>query len=75
MSEDEESIYEFCDELRRNQSVSDATYASALNKFGEQGVIDLVSLNGYYSFLAMVADATRQPLRKGVKPGLVPLPH
>ena len=34
--------------------VSDATYARALELFGEQGIIDLIGINGYYSFLAMM---------------------
>src|SRR5215469_4658872 len=65
MSEDEEIIYEFCIELHRNQSVSDATYARALAKFGEQGIIDLVGVNGYYTFLAMAVTTARTPVPKG----------
>jgi 4-carboxymuconolactone decarboxylase len=35
VSDDEEIIYEFCSELRRNQGVSDTTYAKARADFGE----------------------------------------
>src|SRR5262245_18439157 len=42
MTEDEAVLYTFCEELRRNQSVSDATYARAVARFGEQGVIDTI---------------------------------
>jgi 4-carboxymuconolactone decarboxylase len=70
MSDDEEIIYEFCSELRRNQSVSDATYAKARANFGEQGVIDIVSLNGFYTFIAMVLNVARTPLPKGSEPAL-----
>jgi 4-carboxymuconolactone decarboxylase len=31
-------------------------------KFGEQGVIDLLGINGYYTFLAMTMDAARTAL-------------
>jgi len=75
MAEDEDTVYEFCIELHRNQSVSDATYARALAKFGEQGVMDMVSVNGYYTFLAMVLNVARTPLPKGSKPALAPLPQ
>ena len=75
MAEDEETVYEFCIELHRNQSVSDATYARALAKFGEQGVMDMVCVNGYYTFLAMVLNVARTPLPKGSKPALAPLPQ
>ncbi len=68
MSEDEEIIYEFCIELHRNQSVCDATYARALARFGEQGIIDLVGVNGYYTFLAMALNVARTPIGKNVLP-------
>ncbi|HSZ20536.1 MAG TPA: carboxymuconolactone decarboxylase family protein [Candidatus Acidoferrum sp.] len=54
MPEDEEIVYDFCDELHRNQSVSDATYARALAKFGERGVVDIVGVYGWYSMWAMM---------------------
>lgn len=75
MSADEEMIYEFCTELHQNQSVSDATYARVQTKFGEQGIIDLIGVNGYYTFLAMVLNATRTALPKGAPPPLAMFPH
>jgi 4-carboxymuconolactone decarboxylase len=74
MPEEEEIVYEFCTELHRNQSVSDTTYARALAKFGEQGIIDLTGVNGYYTFLAMVLNMARTPLPKG-SAGLRPFPR
>jgi 4-carboxymuconolactone decarboxylase len=64
MSDDEATIYEFCIELQHNQSVSDATYAAALAKFGEQGIIDMVGVNGFYTYLAMVINVAHTPLPK-----------
>ena len=64
MSADEEMIYEFCTELHQNQSVSDATYARVQAKFGDQGIIDLIGVNGYYTFLAMVLNGTRTPCQR-----------
>ncbi|MGH9680605.1 MAG: carboxymuconolactone decarboxylase family protein, partial [Candidatus Acidiferrales bacterium] len=46
MSSDEKTVYDFCDELYRNHGVSDPTYARALARFGEQGIIDMVSVYG-----------------------------
>ncbi len=63
MPEEEEIIYDFSTELQRNQSVCDATYARAVSKFGEQGVIDLVGVTGYYTFLAMVLNVARTPAK------------
>ena len=75
MAADEEIIYDFCSELRQNQSVSDATYARAVSKFGEQGVVDLTGLVGYYTTLAMIMNVARSPLPNGKKAPLVPFPH
>lgn len=74
MAEDEEILYTLCDELRRNQSVSDATYARAIAKFGEPGVVDTLGLTGYYTMLALVLNTARTPLPQGAKPVLVPFP-
>jgi 4-carboxymuconolactone decarboxylase len=59
MTEDEEVAYDFTLELQRRQSVSDATYARALAKFGEQGVVEMVGVTGYYTFLSMVQNMAR----------------
>jgi 4-carboxymuconolactone decarboxylase len=66
MSEDEEAAYDVVTEILRLKRVSDPTYARALAKFGEQGVIDLLGVTGYYTFLAVVMNATRTGLPENV---------
>lgn len=56
---DEALVYAFCMQLQQRQRVDDATYAAALAAFGEQGVVDLMGINGYYTFLAMVMNAAQ----------------
>jgi 4-carboxymuconolactone decarboxylase len=75
LAEDEEVLYDFCTELQQNQSVSDATYARAVGKFGEQGVIDMAGISGYYTLLAMVLNTARTPVPAGRTPGLAPFPR
>jgi 4-carboxymuconolactone decarboxylase len=75
MEEDEEIVYDFLDELRRNQSVSDTTYDKARAKFGEQGIIEVLALHGYYTYLSMVLNSTRHPVSSNRKPGLPLFPH
>jgi 4-carboxymuconolactone decarboxylase len=75
MAADEEVVYDFCAELRQNQSVSDATYARAVSKFGEQGVIDMTGLVGYYTTLAMIMNVARSPLPERKKAPLASFPH
>ena len=65
MAEDEEIAYDLATEILRLKRVSDPAYERAVAKFGEQGVVDLVSLVGYYNLLAIVMNTTRTPLRAG----------
>ena len=74
MAEDEEVAYEFCVELHRNHSVSDATYARAIAKFGEPGVIDMIGLSGYYTLISMVLNTARTPVPAGAAT-LAPFPR
>lgn len=75
MADDEAALYDFCIELHRNHSVSDATYARALAKFGEQGVVDAVGLSGWYTLVAMVLNTARTPLPPDAAPALAPFPR
>jgi 4-carboxymuconolactone decarboxylase len=74
MDEDEAAVYDFCLELLLNKSVSDATYGRAVAISGDQGVIDLVGLLGYYSLLAMVMNTARTPIRDDMTPTLERFP-
>jgi 4-carboxymuconolactone decarboxylase len=61
MAADEAAVYAFCTELRRDRKVSDATYAAVQKLFGDQGVVDLIAVNGYYDLVSMtlnVAEVT-----------------
>ena len=58
---DEAAVYDVCTELHRQRCISDATWSRALALFGEQGLVDLIGVNGYYALLAMVMNAARTP--------------
>lgn len=70
MTDDERIVYDFCSELFRDKSVSDASFGAAAARFGEQGVIDLIAASGYYSIVSMVLNVDRHPLPAGEKPPL-----
>jgi 4-carboxymuconolactone decarboxylase len=53
MKDDEAIVWEFTAQLRRDHGVDDAIYAKALEKFGEQGIVDLIAVNGYYDVVSM----------------------
>jgi 4-carboxymuconolactone decarboxylase len=59
LAPDEAVAYDFAIELHRTKRVSDTTYARALQTFGEQGIVDLTAVCGYYSLLAMVMNVAR----------------
>ena len=59
MSEEEAIVYDVSLEIQNNQGVSDGTYAKAVAKFGEPGVVELASIQGYYAYLAMVMNVAR----------------
>jgi 4-carboxymuconolactone decarboxylase len=59
MSADEAIVYDFATELLRLQNVGDETYAKARERFGEPGIIDMVGVAGYYSFLSMMMNTAR----------------
>lgn len=69
---DEAVVHDFCVELHRDRQVSDRTYGEALALFGEQGVVDLMGLNGYYTLLAMVMNTARTAVPPS---GAAPLPE
>lgn len=75
MAEDEEAAYDMSIEIQRSKRVSDATWARAIAKFGEQGVIDLLGINGYYTLLAMTMNAARTGLPAGVAEPLKRFPE
>jgi 4-carboxymuconolactone decarboxylase len=74
MEHDEEIIYNFCTELLKNKQVGDATFKATVDKFGEQGVVDLIGTTGYYQMVSMLLNVDRYPLPDGAKPELKPLP-
>ncbi len=74
MAEDEEVLYDFCMELLQNKGVSDATYARALAKLGEAGIVEAAGLEGYYTFLAMLMNVARSPSPANAAQKLAPFP-
>ena len=65
MQPDEATVYEFCSELRERRRVSDQTFRSAVALLGEQGVVDLVGVMGYYDLVSMALNVDGYPLPDG----------
>jgi 4-carboxymuconolactone decarboxylase len=70
MTEDERIVYEFCTELHRDHGVSDATFTTTAARFGEQGVVDLIAVSGYYVAVSMTLNVAEVQ----IPPDATPLP-
>jgi 4-carboxymuconolactone decarboxylase len=70
MAADEAAMYDFSIELQRNKTVSDETFARALAAVGEEGIVDAIGLNGWYTLVAMALNTARVPLPDGAVPQL-----
>jgi 4-carboxymuconolactone decarboxylase len=68
MKEDEAAVYDFCIQLHRTKKVDDATFKRAKALFGEQGVIDLVGVSGYYTAVSMTLNVAEVPVPDGTLP-------
>ena len=65
MAADETVVYDFSTELRDRRRVSDKTFAAAVKAFGEQGVMDLIAVMGYYDIVSMTLNVDGYPLPDG----------
>ena len=70
---DAAAVYGFCNELLQTRAVSDATYAAAVQRFGESGVVDLMGTMSYYTLVSMSLNVDVYPLPDGEVPELQPL--
>ena len=73
MKDDEAAIYDFCMELHRSKKVSDQNFKRVKALFGEQGVVDLVGVSGYYTAVSMTLNVAEVPIPDGKQLPLKPL--
>ena len=67
-NDDEAAAYEAASEMYRTQRLTDATYANAVQRFGEAGVFELIALVGYYSLVSLLLNGFEVPLPAGEAP-------
>ncbi|HUC66983.1 MAG TPA: carboxymuconolactone decarboxylase family protein [Stellaceae bacterium] len=73
MQPDEAAVYDFCVELSKRQRVSDPTFERARTLLGEQQVVDLVALTGFYAQVSMVLNVAEAGIPGGGAPPLAPM--
>lgn len=59
MQDDERLVYDYCIQLTLNHRVPDTLWQQAVDKMGEQSVMDLTVLSGTYVMVSMVLNATQ----------------
>ncbi len=73
-SPEENAVYDFCRELHGNHAVSDESYAQAVEMLGQEGVIELTVLSGYYTLISMILNTFEIAPPDGAAPPLGPAP-
>ena len=70
LSDDEKAVYAFCREVHATGRAGDAAFAQIQRRFGLDGALELIALNGYYTMMAMVLNTAGLPLPGNVEPPL-----
>lgn len=74
MQPDEAAVYDFCMELSRDHAVSDASFKKARELFSDQQIVDLITVSGIYTTIAMLSNTAEDAIPEGKTPPLQPLP-
>jgi 4-carboxymuconolactone decarboxylase len=69
LSEDEKAVYAFSREAHAGR-VSDDVFRAVQSRFGLDGALELLALNGYYTLMAMVLNNAGLPLPGDAQPPL-----
>jgi len=65
LAADEQDALDFAQELLTTHGVSDIGYRAALARWGEQGVVELATLIGYFAMVSWLMNVARTPARAG----------
>jgi len=68
IADDERVVYEVARELAQAGQVSHDTYHAASSLLGDTGMVELVSLCGYYTLISFLLNAFAVPLPPGATP-------
>ena len=65
---DEALVHRVCSEIFRTQRLSDASFNEAIAAFGERGLVEIISIIGYYTLIGNTLNVFQVPLPEGVTP-------
>jgi 4-carboxymuconolactone decarboxylase len=62
---DEALVHRVCNELFGTQRLSDSTFADATAVLGETGLVEIISIIGYYTLIGNILNAFQVPVPEG----------
>ena len=65
---DETLVHRVCSEIFRTQRLSDESFKEATAAFGERGVVEIISIIGYYTLIGNTLNVFQVPLPEGETP-------
>jgi 4-carboxymuconolactone decarboxylase len=65
---DEALVYRICNEIFRTQRLSDASFREAVSALGEQGLVEVIAIIGYYTLIGNMLNVFRVALPEGEAP-------
>ena len=67
-AKDEALIYRVCGEIFRTQRLSDASFGEAVEAFGENGLVEIIAIIGYYTLIGNTLNVFQVGLPQGEEP-------
>ena len=65
---DEALVYRICSEIFRTQRLSDDSFNEAVAALGEQGLVEIIGIIGYYTLIANTLNVFQVGLPEGNTP-------
>ena len=62
---DERLVYHICSEIFRTQRLSDDSFRQAIEGFGEQGLVEVIAIIGYYTLIGNTLNVFQVGLPEG----------
>jgi 4-carboxymuconolactone decarboxylase len=69
---DEEAALDFAFELLHTHGTSEPTYLAAVDRFGEEGVVELVTLLGYFVMVSWLMNVAHTPAQAAAQGKALP---
>jgi 4-carboxymuconolactone decarboxylase len=67
-AKDEELVYRICNELFHSQRLSEASFNEAVKALGEQGLVEIIAIIGYYTLIGNTLNVFQVGLPEGERP-------